>query len=99
MRPYIGASVLAAAVLNEQWSQRVREWWKGVAREAVVVIELAFLESAAVFSRAVRTGRFSDRDAAAGLQNLDALRGECRVRSQVRGDFALADQIVRDFAT
>jgi predicted nucleic acid-binding protein len=98
MSVYIDASVLAAAILNEPRSQAVRDWWESGADPAVVS-DLAILECIAVISRAARTKRFADREAEAALQSLDALRAECVSHAHGRGDFALAEELVRDFST
>ncbi len=98
MSVYIDASVFVAAILNEPRSQAVRDWWKSGADPAVVS-GLAILESIAVISRAVRTKRFADQEAEAALRSLDALRAECVLHRQGRGDFALAEELVRDFST
>jgi predicted nucleic acid-binding protein len=95
---YIDASVLVAAILNEPRSQAVRDGWKSGADPAVVS-DLAILESVAVISRAVRTKHFADHEAMEALQNLDALRAVCVSHAHGRGDFSLAEELVRDFST
>jgi predicted nucleic acid-binding protein len=95
---YIDASVLVTAILNEPRSQAVRDWRKADA-DLAIVSDLAILESVAVIARAVRTKRFVDREAEAALRNLDALRAECVSHAHPRGDFALAEELIRDFST
>ncbi len=98
MSVYIDASVLVAAILNEPRSQAVRDWWKsGV--DPAVVSDLAVLEAIAVISRAVRTKRFVDHEAMETLRSLDELRAECVPHRHGRGDFSLAEELVRDFST
>ena len=98
MSVYIDASVLVSAILNESNSELVRSWWKRLAAPAIVS-ELACLEAAAVISRAVRSGRFTNGDAAIALQSLDGLRAGSRPRVHGPADFALAEVLARNFTT
>lgn len=98
MSVYIDTSVLVAAMLNETNSPKVRAWWKGLSKPAIIA-DLTSLEYSVVIMRAVRAGQFSDADAAKAFQSEDALRSGCLRISHDQFDYVLAEQIVRDAST
>jgi len=63
------------------------------------VSDLSGLEFAAVVSRAVRTRRFDPEAAARALASFDEIRADSLPQSHGRGEFELAERLIRDFAT
>ena len=98
MTVYADTSVIAAVVFEEPASEAAREWFRRTTQR-IIVSDLARLEFAAVVSRAVRTGRFDNRQAARALESFDEFRAACLATSHGRGDFEFAEKLVRDFAT
>lgn len=95
---YIDASVLVSAIFNEPSSAQARSWWRNLTVPPILS-DLANIECIGAISRAVRSGRHTPVGGADALKGLDDLRAACSPRSHDRADFALAEQLVRDFAT
>jgi predicted nucleic acid-binding protein len=95
---YVDTSVLVAMVIDEPRSSATRSWWKR-AQGRMIVADLAAIEFVAVISRGVRTQRFDVGQASEILADMGLLRAECAQYSHAPGDFALAEQLVRDFST
>lgn len=96
MTTYVDTSVFAAAVFEESRSAAARDWLQ---RDRIIVSDLAGLEFAAVISWAVRMTRFDDQEAARALASFGELRAASLPLHHGRGDFELAERIVRDFST
>jgi predicted nucleic acid-binding protein len=94
----VDTSILAAAIFEEDGSAAARDWFKQTS-ERVIIGDLAALEFAAVVSRAVRTRRFDDAAAARAIASFDELRAASVPLSHGRAEFALAELLIRDFAT
>jgi uncharacterized protein len=95
---YADTSVLVAFVFDEPESNRVRDWFRRTT-EQIIVSELARLEFSAVVTRSARTRRLSPSGASAALASFDFLAARSRPLSHDRADFAVAELLVRDFAT
>ena len=98
MTVYADTSVIAAVVFEEPASEAAREWFRRTTQR-IIVSDLARLEFAAVVSRAVRTGRFNDGQAARAFASFDEFRAASLATSHGRSDFEFAEKLVRDFAT
>jgi predicted nucleic acid-binding protein len=68
-------------------------------RESVVVSDLASLEVCAVVSREFRAGRHTRASAEKAFADFEAFRAQSERLSHGPGEFALAEQLVRDFST
>lgn len=98
MTTYVDTSVLAAAIFEEPRSAAVRDWLQRTS-ERVIVSDLAGLEFAAVVSRAVRMRRFDGHAAARALASFDEIRADSLPLRHRRGEFEVAERLIRDFAT
>jgi predicted nucleic acid-binding protein len=95
---YVDTSVLATAIFEEPRSAAARDWLRRT-RDRIIVSDLSGLEFAAVVSRAVRMGRFDTDAAARAPASFDEIRADSLPQSHGRGEFELAERLIRDFAT
>jgi uncharacterized protein len=95
---YVDTSVLASAIFEESRSAATRNWLRRT-RDRIIVSDLTGLEFAAVVSRAHRMRRFDDDAAARALASFDEIRADSLPQSHGRGEFELAERLIRNFAT
>ena len=93
---YLDASFLVSFLIEDGHSDVADLWWASRTREAILSA-FAACEFSAVMSRGLRTGRFSDAQARAALDDLDSLRIECESFWPDAETFATAEALVRDF--
>jgi hypothetical protein len=95
---YLDASVLISIIANDSNSEKAGRWYQDL-QATVVISDLADLEVCAVISRELRAKRFSRAVADRALADFDALRVTSERSTPDASDFALADRLVRDYAT
>ena len=98
MTTYVDTSVLTAAIFEESRSATARDWLRRT-RDRIIVSDLSGLEFAAVVSRAHRIRRFDTDAAARALASFDEIRADALPQSHGRGEFELAERLIRDFTT
>lgn len=98
MTVYLDASVLISIIANDSNSEKAGRWYQDL-QATVVISDLADLEVCAVISRELRAKRFSRAVADRALADFDALRVTSERSTPDASDFALADRLVRDYAT
>lgn len=95
---YLDTSVLVSSTANESMSERARTFLKS-ATDVTIIADLAALEFGAAISRTVRTGQASHAEARETLADFDLMRAASLSHSHTRSDYALADDLIRDFST
>ena len=98
MTVYLDASVVLSIIMVDAHSDRAARWYAAL-QASVIISDLANLEVCAVISRELRATRFSREAADQALLDFDALRAGSEQATPNAQDFALADRLVRDFAT
>ena len=93
---YLDASVIVAVLVDEPHSARARSWLKTIP-DWPILSAFAATETAAAISRGLRTGRFTEAQARAALDDLDALRGQCECYWPGPEAFDFAEALVREF--
>jgi uncharacterized protein len=97
MSVYIDTSVLVAVIFEESASFETRMVQANA--PAGHHSDLVRLEFAAVVSRAVRTSRLDERAAATAVASLNEFHADSLPMSHGRGEFTLAERLIRDFGT
>lgn len=95
---YLDTSVVLSIVALDSNSDKAGAWYESL-QAAVVISDLADLEVCAVISRELRAKRFTRAAADKALADFDSLRAASERLTPGAQDFALADQLVRDYAT
>jgi len=95
---YLDASVVLSIITADVHSDRAARWYAAL-QASVIISDLANLEVCAVISRELRAKRFSRPAADQALLDFDALRAASERATFGAQDFAIADRLVRDFAT
>lgn len=95
---YLDTSFLIAALADEPGSDVARAWLRSASR-AIIVSNFARLEFGASASQFVRTQRLRLDDARAMLARFDEFCAASERHAHERADYALADELVRDFST
>ncbi len=95
---YLDTSVLVSIVAFDANSEAAGRWYENL-QASVIISDLANLEVCAVVSRELRAKRFSRAAADKALADFDSLRAASERLTPGAQDFALADQLVRDYAT
>lgn len=95
---YLDTSVILSIVALDTNSEKAGAWYGGL-QASVIISDLADLEVCAVISRELRAKRFSRTGADRALSDFDSLRATSERSTPDASDFALADRLVRDYAT
>jgi len=95
---YFDASVLVSMIMADANSLRAGRWYEGL-RASVIISDLANLEVSAVISREFRAKRYTRPQADKAVDDFEALRAQSERMSHGVRDFALAEQLIRDYST
>jgi len=96
---YLDASFVVSLFIGDAHTKAADRWIARQQKE-VVVSELCVLEFAATISRSVRNNQLTRRAAEESLLDFDTWRARATtLLAAGRSDFALADNLIRDFST
>jgi|APMI01.1.fsa_nt_gi predicted nucleic acid-binding protein len=99
MRFYLDASAVVPLILRDAHTERMTDW---IAEEPgdILVSDFAALELSSVVSRQVRMGALSDEDGRKAIDLYEEWSHASTTQTSIgSADMALAENMVRDFAT
>jgi uncharacterized protein len=95
---YFDTSAILSIILVDVHSAKAGLWYRGL-RGSAIVSDLASLEVCAVVAREFRTKLLTRESANKALSDFEAFRAESEHMTCGPAEFALAERLIRDFAT